>query len=485
MLKILIVEDQPAVATALEMLFDIRGYSTVVASGPEEALEILDREAIGVVIQDMNFTANATSGEEGVALFRRLRQRDAELPVFLITAWTSLETAVQLVKEGASDYLAKPWDDDKLLTSVQNLMRLRSLQLENRQLRGDVESARLELAERHPLCDVVYGSRAMHDVVVLGIKVATSNAPILITGPSGVGKEKVAEIVQANSRRADKPFIRVNAGALPEELLESELFGAEVGAFTGSAKKRLGRFEAADGGTLFLDEIGNLPLSGQIKLLRVLQSGEFERLGSSHTRRVDTRIICATNADLRQEIQAGRFREDLFFRLNVIEIELPSLAQRRDDILPLAEHFLASSEMASSTAAWRLSEASRQRLVQYAWPGNVRQLENVLQRATLIARGPLIEPNDLQLEERSVSQTDAVASPPSMPASSSGGASSQGASSLETSPDEEAEKSSIEAALIEAQGVVAQAASSLGMSRQALYRRMQKYGLGVERRLRG
>src|SRR3954470_7081383 len=346
MLKVLIVEDQPAVVTALQVLFEIRGMACTVARSPEEALRRLDADGarpepeIGVVLQDMNFSPEATSGEEGIALFREVKKRDPGLPVLLITAWTSLETAVQLVKEGASDYLAKPWDDEKLLASVRNLLRLRELQLENARLRGRARRSWEDLAERHDLCGAVWASEKMHAVVTLALQVARGDVPVLITGPSGAGKEKLAEIVQANSRRKDRPFVRVNAGALPDELLESELFGAEAGAYTGATRRRVGRFEAADGGTLFLDEIGNLSPSGQAKLLRVLQSGQFERLGSSETRRVDVRLICATNADLRDAIARGAFRQDLYFRLNVIEIVVPPLRDRRDDILPLAESFL-------------------------------------------------------------------------------------------------------------------------------------------------
>ncbi len=391
MLKVLIVEDQPAVVTALQVLFEIRGMACAVARSPEEALRRLDADGarsepeIGVVLQDMNFSPEATSGEEGIALFREVKKRDPGLPVLLITAWTSLETAVQLVKEGASDYLAKPWDDEKLLASVRNLLRLRELQLENARLRGRARRSWEDLAERHDLCGAVWASEKMHAVVTLALQVARGEIPVLITGPSGAGKEKLAEIVQANSRRKERPFVRVNAGALPDELLESELFGAEAGAYTGSTRRRIGRFEAADGGTLFLDEIGNLSASGQAKLLRVLQSGQFERLGSSETRRVDVRLICATNADLRREIGAGRFREDLFYRLNVIELAVPPLADRPEDVIPLAERFLRDLSPAPTGALWRLDPPARERLVRYSWPGNVRELENTLRRAVLVS----------------------------------------------------------------------------------------------------
>jgi DNA-binding NtrC family response regulator len=471
-LEVLVVEDQPAVVTALQVLFEIRGMPCAVARSPAEALRRLDADAaegaqqIGVVVQDMNFSPEATSGEEGIALFREIKRRDPGLPVLLITAWTSLETAVQLVKEGASDYLAKPWDDEKLLASVRNLLRLRELQLENARLRGRARRSWEDLAERHDLAGAVWASEKMHAVVTLALQVARGDVPVLITGPSGAGKEKLAEIVQANSRRKDKPFVRVNAGALPDELLESELFGAEAGAYTGAARRRIGRFEAADGGTLFLDEIGNLSPSGQAKLLRVLQSGQFERLGSSETRRVDVRLICATNADLRREIAAGRFREDLFYRLNVIELAVPPLADRPEDVIPLAERFLRDLSPAPTGAVWRLDPQARERLVRYAWPGNVRELENTLRRAALVAAGDVIRSEDLGL---GVGRFPDISLVPSE----------------ETGEASLAERVKIERALAEANGNVSKAAESLGLSRQALYRKMEKHGLAVERRLRG
>jgi DNA-binding NtrC family response regulator len=467
MLKILIVEDQPAVVTALQVLFEIRGMPCAVARSPVEALRRLDAasEEIGVVVQDMNFSPEATSGEEGIDLFREVKRRDPGLPVLLLTAWTSLETAVQLVKEGASDYLAKPWDDEKLLASARNLLRLRELQLENARLRGRARRSWEDLAERHDLCGAVWASEKMHAVVTLALQVARGEIPVLITGPSGAGKEKLAEIVQANSRRKERPFVRVNAGALPDELLESELFGAEAGAYTGATRRRTGRFEAADGGTLFLDEIGNLSASGQAKLLRVLQSGQFERLGSSETRRVDVRLICATNADLRREIAAGRFREDLFYRLNVIELAVPPLADRPEDVSPLADRFLRDLSPSPTGAVWRLDPQARERLVRFAWPGNVRELENTLRRAVLVSAGDTIRAEDLGL----------------------GAAPFAAGPALAAEADEMglAERVKIERALEEAGGVVAKAAEALGLSRQALYRKMEKHGLAVERRLRG
>jgi DNA-binding NtrC family response regulator len=435
----------------------------------------LDRQAeeIGVVVQDMNFSPEATSGEEGVTLFREIKRWHQSLPVLLITAWTSLETAVQLVKEGASDYLAKPWDDEKLFASVRNLLRLRELQLENSRLRGRARRTWDTLAEQNDLQGAVWASEKMHAVVTLALQVARADVPVLITGPSGAGKEKIAEIVQANSRRKDKPFVKVNAGAIPDELLESELFGAEAGAYTGAARKRVGRFEAADGGTLFLDEIGNLSYPGQMKLLRVLQSGQFERLGSSETRRVDVRLICATNADLKRDIAAGRFREDLYYRLNVIELGVPPLSDRPEDVIPLAEKLLRELSPAPTGALWKLDPEARERLLRHPWPGNVRELENTLRRAVLVATGDTVRVEDL-----GVGLPAATRGPVPLESASRRGPAAEDEFSL-------AERVKIERALSDAGGVVAKAAETLGLSRQALYRKMEKYGLAVERRLRG
>jgi DNA-binding NtrC family response regulator len=450
--KILIVDDQPAVCLALQLLFDLHDLPSIVAHTPADALDQLAREPVGVVIQDMNFSADTTSGEEGVALFREVKRRHPEVPILLITAWTSLETAVQLVKEGASDYVAKPWDDAKLLESVRSLLRQRALDLEHLKLRSQRVGAREALARLHDLRGLVYESEEMHAVVTMAVRVAAADVPVLITGPNGSGKEKLAEIVQAGSRRRDKPFVRVNSGALPDQLLEAELFGAEAGAFTGAQKLRIGRFEAADGGTLFLDEIGNLSLTGQMKLLRALQTGEYERVGSSQTRRADVRVISATNADLPAAIAAGTFREDLYFRLNVIELKVPPLRARRGDVLPLAEHFLAAQG-----AALRLSPGARDALRAHDWPGNVRELQNRMQRAALMADGGAIEVADLGLDAA-----------PTAPRPSEG----------------DPERGVIEAALTRHGGVVAKAADDLGMSRQALYRRMERLGIVIERRFK-
>jgi len=445
MRTILVIDDNPAVITALEVLFSLREIRTLRAASPEEGLSILARERVDLVVQDMNFRADTTSGEEGIALFRAIREQQADLPVILLTAWTHLETAIELVKAGAADYLGKPWDDRKLLAAVENLLELSETTREVSRLHGERRAQRSALQQRYDLRGIVFASSAMQRLVELACQVARADASVLITGPNGAGKERIAEIVHANSAVKSGPFVIVNCGALPADLIEAELFGAEAGAYTGANKAREGRFETADGGTLLLDEIGNLPPSGQMKLLRVLETGQFERLGSSKTRQVKVRVISATNADLPAMIRAGTFREDLYYRLNVIELALPPLCARAQDIVPLAEHFLGGEAV--------LSEDARATLLAHTWPGNVRELKNALQRACLLCRDGVIQSADLGLIAR--------APPPRAAA-------------------DEPDRAAIEAALARARGVISQAAADLGLSRQALYRRMEKHGISAD-----
>jgi DNA-binding NtrC family response regulator len=440
---ILVIDDNPAVATALEVLFSLSDIDTVGVDSPEAGLAGLERQPIDLVIQDMNFSADTTSGEEGKRLFHEIHRRHPGLPVILLTAWTQLEAAVGLVKAGASDYLAKPWDDRKLLATVSNLLELSAARRELARREAGEHRRRSELDDRYDLRGMVFADPAMERAVALACTVARADVPVLISGPNGAGKEKIAEIVQANSGVKDGPFVTLNCGALPSELIEAELFGAEAGAYTGASKAREGKFESADRGTLFLDEIGNLSAGGQMKLLRVLETGRFERLGSNRERQVQVRVVSATNADLTAMIRAGQFREDLYYRLNTIEIRVPPLAEREGDILPLAEHFLAPGK--------RLLPDARDALRRHAWPGNVRELRNTLQRAALLSTGPDISAADLGLR---------AAAPPA------------GA--------DEPDRAAIEVALARAAGVVAQAAAELGLSRQALYRRMEKLGIARE-----
>jgi DNA-binding NtrC family response regulator len=444
MRTVLIIDDNPAVGEALSLLLSLHDIRPLMALTPQQGLDVLDRETVDVVIQDMNFTADTTSGEEGVELFRAIRQRHADLPVVLLTAWTHLETAVELVKAGAADYLGKPWDDSKLLTTVENLLELSESSREVTRSRRERRLRREQLQRKYNLDSLVFASEPMARTLDLACQIARSDVPVLITGPNGSGKERIAAIVHANSAVRNGPFIAVNCGALPGELIEAELFGADAGAYTGANKAREGRFELADGGTLFLDEIGNLPLSGQVKLLRVLETGQFERLGSGRSRQVKVRVLSATNADLKAMVRAGTFREDLYYRLNVIEVNLPPLAERTDDILPLAEFFL--------DGRGTLGDAAREALLSYPWPGNVRELKNAIERAALLADDGVITPELLNLPQHTP----------------------QAARNLD-----EPSREAVEAALSRADGVVSRAAQTLGLSRQALYRRMERYGLAT------
>jgi DNA-binding NtrC family response regulator len=467
LLKVLIFDDQANVVDALRLLFEVHGIPVAAASSSDDLLVRLGQGDIGVIIQDMNFSPNETSGEEGMALFRRIREADPHVPVLLITAWASLEVAVQLVKEGATDYLAKPWDDDKLVTMVGNLMRMRALQLENERLQDQRRRDRQELAQRYDLCGLVYESEAMHKVVNLALNVADSDAPVLVCGPSGSGKEKVAEIIQANSPRRGGPFVRVNLGALPEQLMESELFGAEAGAYTGLKGRSTGRFEAANRGTLFMDEIDALSLASQVKLLRVVQSGEYQRLGSSTTHTTNARLISATNADLKTRIASGGFREDLFYRLNVVELKVPALGDRPEDIPALANHFL--KQYAGGEEPPGLSAEAMDALVAHPWPGNIRELENRMQRAVLVGRGRSLGREDLDLAP---------------PAGVNRPIDAEHGPDGDLDADELGQRDRIQAALLSADGVVSQAADDLGLSRQALYRKMSRLGIVMERKPR-
>ena len=444
--KILIVDDTPAVLQALSLLLEIHGYEVITTTSPAEALKYVDQLRVSLVIQDMNFTRDTTSGEEGKGLFFAMRELNPHLPVILITAWTDLEQAVELVKAGAVDYIAKPWDDQKLINTIANLVALgkanqasEKLQRQKEALEGSKTSAQN--------VGLVYASAGMQRVVDMAVQVAKSDISVLITGANGSGKEKIAELIQANSPLHDAPFIKVNCGALPADLIEAELFGAEAGAYTGANKMRVGLFEAANGGTLFLDEIGNLSYSGQTKLLRVLQTGEFQRLGSVTTRHTKVRVISATNSNLVDAIASGAFREDLYYRLNVIELSLPSLNERIDDIMPLVNHFLGEREV---------SLAAEKALRQHAWNGNVRELENACKRVAVLKPVGVIEAQDFALMDtalRPQSNNDV------------------------TKSISEPSKQELEDAMREYQGVVAKVARHFGLSRQALYRRLDKHGV--------
>lgn len=442
MATVLVIDDNSGVITALELLFALHGIDTAGATTPDAGVARMMRGDIDLVIQDMNFDADTTSGDEGAALFQRLHGQWPDVPIVLLTAWTELERAVELIKAGAADYVGKPWDDHKLIATINNLLELSEARRELARSARASRERRASLSREHDLRGVVYADDATERVLSLAVQVARSPLPVLITGPNGSGKEKIAEILHANSGRSG-PFVAVNCGALPSELIEAELFGAEAGAYTGANKAREGRFEAADGGTLFLDEIGTLPAAGQTRLLRVLETGRFTRLGSTRERNVDVRVLSATNADLPAKIRDGSFREDLYYRLNTIELRLPPLAARPADILPLARHFLGAERTLSADA--------ERALLRHRWPGNVRELRNVMQRAGLLSTEQMVDAAVLDLPEAEV------------------------ALDTQEIPAEE-----IVRALRDHHGVIAQAAAELGLTRQSLYRRMER--LGIPRR---
>ncbi|HEX8559125.1 MAG TPA: sigma-54 dependent transcriptional regulator [Pyrinomonadaceae bacterium] len=451
--RVLIADDQPAVIEALRLLLKGEGFETRAVASPADAAEALARQAFDVALIDLNYTRDTTSGQEGLDLLARMRELDPTLPVVVMTAWGSVGLAVEAMQRGARDFVQKPWDNARLLTILRThaelaraLRKGERLEAENKMLREEGGAAGRPLLIAH--------SAAMQPVLELVRHVGPSDANVLITGENGTGKEVVARTLHALSPRAPKPMVAVNAGALAEGTFESELFGHVRGAFTDAKSDRVGRFELADGGTLFLDEIANVPVNLQPKLLRVLETGEFERVGSSQTRRVDVRVLSATNANLKEEAATGRFRQDLFFRLNTVEIHLPPLRERPEDIPALAGHFLRLHAHRYRKELRGFDAAAVEVLASYAWPGNVRELDHVVQRAVLLARGEEVKAADLGLQ----------------PARAEGGE-----RRLEEMSLEEVERLLIQKALRRFGGNVSQAAEALGLSRSALYRRMQKY----------
>ena len=451
MQRILIADDQPDVLEALRLLLKAENYEIQAVSSPADVLRAVEAREFDVVLIDLNYARDTTSGQEGLDLLSRIQAVDSTLPVVVMTAWGSVELAVEAMRRGARDFIQKPWDNARLLTVLRTQVELahalrkgQRLEAENRVLRRDGDLPKL-IAE----------SPAMRPVLELINRIGPSDANVLITGENGTGKEVVARTLHALSPRASKPIITVNAGALSEGVIESELFGHIRGAFTDARTDRVGRFEMADGGTLFLDEVANAPLSLQAKLLRALETGEFERVGSSKTRRVNVRIISATNADLSAEVAAGHFRQDLFFRLNTVEIRLPPLRERREDIPLLAEHFLQQYAERYRRNLSGFDRSAKDVLLQHRWPGNVRELNHVVERAVLMAQGETVSASDLGLQAGRESASHR----------------------LEEMSLEEVERLLIQKALARFEGNANRAAEALGLSRSALYRRIQKYGL--------
>jgi DNA-binding NtrC family response regulator len=452
--RILIADDQREVREALRLLFKAEGFHPETASSPAEVLEAVTSRELDLVLMDLNYTRDTTSGREGLDLLSRLRAVDDSLPVVVMTAWASVGLAVEAMRHGARDFVEKPWENQRLLSIVRTQIDLgRALR------RGERLAAENELLRSPEGAPVLIATApAMQPVLELIERVGPSEANVLITGENGTGKGVIARALHAVSPRANRPMVTVNTGGLSEAVFESELFGHVRGAFTDAKSDRVGRFEMADGGTIFLDEIANISAAQQAKLLRVLETGEFERLGSSKTRTADVRILSATNANLREEVGAGRFRQDLLFRLNTVEIHLPPLRDRPEDVLPLAEYFLGQHAHRYRKNLKDFDDASKGALLAHRWPGNVRELDHAVERGVLMAKGERLQARDLGLEAAS---GDGQPSP----------------SRLEDLPLEDVERVLIQKALARYGGNVSQAANALGLSRSALYRRLEKHGL--------
>jgi DNA-binding NtrC family response regulator len=447
--RILIADDQPDVLEALRLLLKSEGYKIELAESPAEALRALEHKDFDLIMIDLNYSRDTTSGQEGLELLQKIQTLDPLVPVIVMTAWSSVDLAVEAMRRGARDFIQKPWENERLASIIRTQLELsdalrrgQRLEAENQLLRGENMPAMIAQAP------------SMQPVLQLISRVGPSDANVLITGAPGAGKEVVARTLHAVSTRSTKPMVTVNAGGLAEGVFESELFGHIKGAFTDAKMDRVGRFELADGGTLFLDEIANVPMNLQSKLLRVLEIGEMERVGSSKTKKVDVRVISATNANLPEEVEKGRFRQDLLFRLNTIEIHLPPLRERREDIGPLASHFLGVHSQRYRKSITGFDQAALQALHENVWAGNVRELNHVVERAVLMSQDSCIRLGDLALR----------------PAQA-------GSTRLEDMSLEEVEAFLIKKALARHQGNVSHAAATLGLSRSALYRRLQRYGL--------
>jgi DNA-binding NtrC family response regulator len=447
--KLLIADDQPHILEALHLLLKPEGYQVEMVRMPALVLEALAHESFDGVLIDLNYTRDTTSGQEGLDLVARIKEIDAQLPIVVMTAWGNIDLAVEAMRRGAGDFIQKPWENARLLSILRTQMELHRSQKRTQWLEAENRILRAPGAP-----DFIASAPAMRPVLETVSRVGPSDANVLITGEHGTGKEIVAQTLHRLSSRKDRTLVAVNTGALPEGTFESELFGHVKGAFTDAHADRIGRFELASGGTLFLDEIANIPMRQQAKLLRVLETGELERVGSSKTQKVNVRMLSATNADLRTECAAGRFREDLLFRLNTVEINLPPLRDRREDIPALAAHFLSRYAARYRRTIHGLEPGALQMMLNYGWPGNVRELDHTIERAVLMARGERIEAADLGLNaQRGVAQ------------------------SMDEMSLEAVEAILIRKALSRANGNVSHAADALGLSRGALYRRIEKYGL--------
>jgi DNA-binding NtrC family response regulator len=445
-----VADDQPDVLESIRLLLKGEGYRAELVGSPESALEAVRTKEFDAALIDLNYTRDTTSGREGLDLLDRLQEIEPHLPVVVMTAWGSIELAVEAMRRGAGDFFEKPWDNDRVLSIVRTQVELRRARQRGERLQAAHQALQGE-GEPHFIAE----SAAMSPVTELIERVGPSDANVLITGENGTGKGVVAQLLHGVSPRGSQQLVTVNIGGLTESIFESELFGHTKGAFTDAKADRIGRFEMADGGTLFLDEIGNLALAQQAKLLQVVETGEFERVGASRTQRADVRILSATNADLEADVQSGRFRKDLLYRLRTVEIPIPPLRRRREDIEPLGLYFLARHGKKYNKDLAGFSAAALDAMRTHRWPGNVRELDHAVERAVLMAREDHIEVADLGL-----------------------GTAPEGSLELDPVSLADAERLLIQKALDRHQGNVSLAAAELGLSRSALYRRLEKHGLG-------
>ncbi len=461
--RILVADDQAAVRAALRLLLKGEGYLVTLAASPAETLEAVRANDISLAFIDLNYTRDTTSGQEGLNLLSQLLALEGAPPVVVMTAWATVDLAVEAMRRGARDFIQKPWENTRVLVTVRTQLELAGIRHRNARLEAENLCLRTDCEQDGPDAlggEFVARSAAMRPVLETIASVGPADAPVLITGENGTGKGLVARALHAASPRAGKSLVSVNMGGLSENVFESELFGHVRGAFTDAKTDRIGRFELAEGGTLFLDEIANVPLAQQAKLLRLLETGEFERVGSSRTQRADVRLLSATNADLYAEVAAGRFRQDLLYRLNTVELRLPPLRSRPEDIPILAAHFLRKYIARYRKGLLGLDDAATSLLLSHSWPGNVRELDHAIERAVLLAAGETVRAADLGLLAGQAAASGAAGSP-----------------SLEEMSLEDMERFLIQKALARHQGKAAAAAEALGLSRSAFYRRLQLYGL--------
>jgi len=450
-LTVLVIDDIADVRLSANFLLSNQGYEVIEADSVIKALELIRQENVDLILLDMNYSSDTTSGQEGIDFLAKLMKLDISIPIVAMTGWSSIDLAVKAMQLGASDFIEKPWDNQRLLQIVKQQIQVTNLKKQNRRLRQYQQSEDSQSNE-----NFVWQSKAMSKLMVEIQRIAKTDATLLLTGENGTGKSSIASYIHQLSSRQQQSLVTVNMGAIPESLFESELFGHKKGAFTDAKENRIGRFEMANEGTLFLDEIANIPLAQQAKLLRVLESNEYEMVGSSITEHANVRLISASNANFDKLISNEKFREDLFYRLNTIEIHIPALRERTEDILPLANHFVEKHALRYGKQSLMLADDVAEKLIAYRWPGNIRELSHVMERAVLFTDDKLISAQSIILKKPT---------------------SQVGSENIPLMTIEQAEQQLLILALQRTNGLTADAADLLGISKSAIYRRMEKYDI--------